>query len=90
MKKREKRSAGPLDKLSKNQLPDRIAELERGVTQLQKDVAMLKQLSDGPYWAPDGNQLEEKNLGNRRRSVTESYSTTAMRSFSGWNLFGPG
>jgi hypothetical protein len=71
MNKRKKNSAEPLDKVSENQPSDRIAELERKVTKLQKDVVMLKRLSGWTLWVDEGNEIEEKKKPGPKEKISD-------------------
>lgn len=67
MNARKKSLPGPLDKVSENQLPDRIAELESQVAKLRKDVAMLKQWSGWPLFADEDVEAEKKKPGPQKK-----------------------
>src|SRR6266849_3396176 len=71
MIKRKKRSAKPLDKISENQPSDRVAELQRKITKLEKYVAMLKRLSDWPYWWDEANEAEEKKNPGPKEKISD-------------------
>jgi len=71
MNKRKKNSAEPLDKVADNQPSDRIAELERKVAKLQKDVVMLKRLSGWPLWGNQGNELKEKRKPGPKEKISD-------------------
>jgi len=71
MNKRKKNSAESLDKVSDNQPSDRIAELERKVAKLQKDVVMLKRQSGWPLWGNQGNELRKRKPGPKEKISDE-------------------
>jgi hypothetical protein len=72
MNARKKNSQGPLDKdLENQQPPDRIAELERQVAKLQRDVAMLKQLSGWPLFPDEDDELEEKRKPGPKEKISD-------------------
>lgn len=63
MNARKKNSQKPLDKVLEKQPPHRIAELERQVARLQKDVALLKRFSGWPLFANKDAPKEKKKPG---------------------------
>jgi hypothetical protein len=71
MNARKKNRQGPLDKVSENQPPDRIAELERQVARLQKDVALLKRFSGWPLFAHKGNAPKEKKKPGPKEKISD-------------------
>jgi hypothetical protein len=73
MNARKKNSQRPLDNISEKQPLDRIAELEHKVADLQKDVAMLKQVSSWPVFADQGDKLiEDKKPGPKEKISNET------------------
>jgi hypothetical protein len=71
MNARKKSLPGPLDKVSENQPLDRIAELERQVATLRKDVALLKQFSGWPMFADEDDEEEKKKPGPKEKVSDE-------------------
>lgn len=71
MNKREKKKHNPLDTVSANTPSDRVKELERKITNLQKDVEKLKTLSGWPYWAHEGDQPEEKKKLGPKQNISD-------------------
>ena len=71
MNARKKSLPGPLDKVSEDQLPDRVAKLELQVAELQRDVGMLKQLSEWPMFAAEDDEEETKRPGPQKKISDE-------------------
>lgn len=72
MNARKKISQAPLDKnLENQQPPDRIAELERQVAELQRDVALLKHLSGWPLFATGNDELKEKKKPGPQKKISD-------------------
>lgn len=71
MNARKKNRQEPLDKVSENQPPDRLAELERQVARLQKDVALLKRFSGWPLFAHKSNELEKKKKPGPKEKISD-------------------
>lgn len=71
MNARKKSLQGPLDKISENQPPDRIARLEHQVAELQKDVALLKRVAGWPFLADEGNELEERKKPGPKEKISD-------------------
>ncbi len=69
MNVREKFRQKPLDKVLENQPPDRIAELERQVARLQRDVALLKRFSGWPLFADNSSEPEEKKKPGAKEKI---------------------
>lgn len=60
-----------LDKVLENNPPDRIAELERQVAELRRDVALLKQLSDWPVFADESEELKHKKQPGPKEKISD-------------------
>ncbi len=71
MNARKKSLQGPLDKVSENDPSDRIAELERQVAELRRDVALLKQLSGWPLFADGSEELERKKKPGPKEKIND-------------------
>jgi hypothetical protein len=67
MNAREKKLREPIDKVLTNQLPDRVADLERRVADLENDVALLKSLSNSPVFAGEVEGVEKKKPGPKKK-----------------------
>jgi hypothetical protein len=71
MNARKKKSPHPVDKVSADQPPDRITELERRVLQLEKDVALLKSLSGSPFFNEVATEPTRQKPGIKPRLSDE-------------------
>jgi len=71
MNKREKNRENSLTQFSQKQPKDRISELERRVTELEKDFAMLKSLSVLPVFSDEVSDAEKKKRGRREKISDE-------------------
>jgi hypothetical protein len=69
MNARKENVEKPLDTVLPDQPSDRIAELERKVTQLQTDVAMLKRVSGWPFWTHEDDELKEKRKPGPKEKI---------------------
>jgi len=69
MNKRKRERNNSLDTIPEDQPTDRVTELERKITNLQKDVAMLKRLSGWPLLAHEGNGREEKKKPGQKEKI---------------------
>ena len=70
MNARRKNLLRRLDKVSENQPPDRIAELERQVAELQRDVALLKQWSGWPLFTSEDDELKENKKPGPKEKIS--------------------
>ena len=71
MNPRKKRSSNPLDRLPADQPPDRIAELERRLSDVERDVALLKEHSGTFLFAGEADQKEERQRHGKERITDE-------------------
>jgi hypothetical protein len=67
MNSRKERPKKKLDGVLANQPPDRIAELERRVAELERDVDMLKGFSGSPIFYSTGSSPEKKRPGPKEK-----------------------
>ena len=71
MNSRKESSSTPLDGLSAKDPADRIAELERRLSAVEKDVAMLKQQSGSFLFADEANHIEERKRHGKEKIADE-------------------
>src|SRR6266849_2385349 len=67
MNSRKERLQKPLDGILANQPPDRTAELERRVAQLERDVDRLKSFSGWPIFDNAESSSEKKRPGPKEK-----------------------
>jgi hypothetical protein len=67
MNARKKKSQDPIDKDSADQLPDRIAELERRMLKVENDVALLKSLNPSPLLDEVVIEVEREKRGTKEK-----------------------
>lgn len=71
MNARKKTSQAPLDKVLENDPWDRISELEHQVSELRRDVALLKQFSGWPVFADESEEPERRKKPGPKEKISD-------------------